>query len=215
MKLKELESNLQLVEPFKQPKLHLEQFITTPHLASQILFNIDQSYDDLNNKLVCDLGCGTGMLSIGSSLLDADYVLGIDIDSDVLEECQANISQFEINNIDLINCDCERLLNNKSLNGKFDTVVTNPPFGTKNQGIDVTFLRVASMISSHSIYSLHKKTTRNFLKTKSAQLGLDMEVVTELRYNIPKVDNRNKNLYKTAPEKDIFVDFIRFTKANN
>lgn len=38
MKLKELESHLQLAETFKQPKLLLEQFITTPHLASQILF---------------------------------------------------------------------------------------------------------------------------------------------------------------------------------
>ncbi len=114
----------------------------------------------------------------------------------------------------MINCDCEKILNNKSLKGKFDTVVTNPPFGTKNQGIDVIFLKVASMLSSNSIYSLHKKTTRNFLQTKSAQLGLDMEVVTELRYNIPKIDNRNKNLSKNSLEKDIFVDFIKFTKHN-
>ena len=69
------------------------------------------------------------------------------------------------------------------------------------------------MLSSNAIYSLHKTTTRNFLKTKSAQLGLEMEVVNELRYNIPKVDNRNKNLHKTAAEKDIFVDFIRFSKS--
>ena len=145
------------------------------------------------------------MLSIGCALLDADYILGIDIDNDALMQCQE---------IDLINCDCEKILNNKSLKGKFDTVVTNPPFGTKNQGIDVIFLKVASMLSSNSIYSLHKKTTRNFLQTKSAQLGLDMEVVTELRYNIPKIDNRNKNLSINSLEKDIFVDFIKFTKQN-
>ena len=155
------------------------------------------------------------MLSIGCALLDADYILGIDIDNDALMQCQENIDEFELNQkIDLINCDCEKILNNKSLKGKFDTVVTNPPFGTKNQGIDVIFLKVASMLSSNSIYSLHKKTTRNFLQTKSAQLGLDMEVVTELRYNIPKIDNRNKNLSINSLEKDIFVDFIKFTKQN-
>jgi len=33
MKLKELESHLQDVEIFKEPKVHLEQYPTTPHLA--------------------------------------------------------------------------------------------------------------------------------------------------------------------------------------
>ena len=47
MKLKELEGHLQQVKTFNQPKLHLEQFITTSHLASQILFHINQSYDDI------------------------------------------------------------------------------------------------------------------------------------------------------------------------
>ena len=63
MKLKELEGRLQQVESFKTPKLHLEQFITTSHLASHILYNIDQMYDDIKNKTICDLGIGTGMLS--------------------------------------------------------------------------------------------------------------------------------------------------------
>ena len=99
-------------------------------MASQILFNIEQSYDDISDKLICDLGIGTGMLSIGSALLGADFILGVDIDSDALAQCQANIDEFELNDkIDLINCDCERILLNSSLRGKFDTVITNPPFG--------------------------------------------------------------------------------------
>lgn len=43
----------------------------------------------------------------------------------------------------------------------FDTVIMNPPFGTKkNSGIDMKFLQLACKFSSHSIYSLHKTSTR-------------------------------------------------------
>ena len=214
MKLKELEALLQEVESFAQPKLHLEQFITTAHLASQILFEIDRTYGDIVGKTICDLGIGTGMLSCASVFLGADFVLGIDIDKDELAICQKNIDYFDIDNIDLINADCEDILRNdcsNALSRKFDTVIMNPPFGTKNNGIDLLFLRLATSLATGAIYSLHKTSTRKFLQAKTESWGLKMEVVRELRYNIPKVDNRNKNLYKSAPEKDIWVDFLRFT----
>jgi predicted RNA methylase len=76
MKLKELESQLQNVKSFANAKLNYEQYITTPHLASNILFTIGNQFEDLEDQLVCDLGCGTGMLSIGSALLDASFVHG-------------------------------------------------------------------------------------------------------------------------------------------
>ena len=42
---------------------------------------------------------------------------------------------------------------------EFDTVVMNPPFGTRNTGIDTIFLLDAMKISS-VVYSLHKTSTR-------------------------------------------------------
>lgn len=43
----------------------------------------------------------------------------------------------------------------------FDTVVMNPPFGTKNNaGIDMKFLKMGLDLSCDSVYSLHKSTTR-------------------------------------------------------
>ena len=148
--------------------------------------------------------------------MEADFILGIDIDKDALGICQENIDFFEIDNIELLNCDCQKMLNqdarSNSLNTKFDTVIMNPPFGTKNQGIDLLFLKLASTISSNVIYSLHKTVTRKFLQLKSKELNLNMETMCELKYNIPKVDNRNRQMTKTAAEKDISVDLIRFTK---
>jgi predicted RNA methylase len=38
MKLKHLEAALQDMEIFEQPKVHLEQYPTTPHLAACVLY---------------------------------------------------------------------------------------------------------------------------------------------------------------------------------
>lgn len=253
MKLKQLESALQNVETFKNPKLNYEQYITTSHLASQILFNIDNQYDDINESIVCELGIGTGMLSIGCSLLDANLIYGIDIDADALSQCKENINEFEINNIELVNADCKQLLKSYELKtqsilfeNEFDMVIMNPPFGTKYQsnqifekevkqtidenaneitnafalnstlGIDMQFLKLASKLTRNSIYSLNKSCTRDFIRKFSASLGLNMEILSELRYNIPKVEPQNvKSRSKTnntkKPDKDIEVDFIRFS----
>lgn len=43
----------------------------------------------------------------------------------------------------------------------FDTVIMNPPFGTKNNaGIDMEFLEVAVRLAKTAVYSLHKTSTR-------------------------------------------------------
>eukprot|EP00873_Tetraselmis_striata_P012238 jgi/Tetstr1/432502/TSEL_021876.t1 len=39
MKLRQLESLLQDIEPFEEPKIELEQYPTTAHLAAQFLFS--------------------------------------------------------------------------------------------------------------------------------------------------------------------------------
>jgi rRNA N6-adenosine-methyltransferase METTL5 len=49
-------------------------------------------------------------------------------------------------------------------NKMVDLVVMNPPFGTKEEGIDAKFLEVAMQICSGNIYSMHKSSTRGFLQ---------------------------------------------------
>ena len=65
MKLKHLEAALQDMAIFEQPKVHLEQYPTTPHLAACVLYEAHNKYDDIENRAVLDLGCGTCMLSTG------------------------------------------------------------------------------------------------------------------------------------------------------
>ena len=89
----------------------------------------------------------------------------------------------------------------------FDTVILNPPFGTKrNQGTDMEFLKTALALSKSSVYSLHKSATRAHIAKKAEDWNVKMQVVAELRYNLD-------SSYKFHKKKsvDIEVDFIRFS----
>ena len=87
------------------------------------------------------------------------------------------------------------------------TVVTNPPFGTKdNAGIDLQFLYTATRLARRAVYSFHKRSTRQFLlKTIQEDWGYsEAKVVAEMAFDLP-------NMYKfhTQQSKDIEVDLIR------
>ncbi|XP_029937026.1 rRNA N(6)-adenosine-methyltransferase METTL5 [Myripristis murdjan] len=208
MKLKELESCLQQVDVFEEPKLLLEQYPTSPHIAACMLYTIHNTFDDLEGKLVADLGCGCGVLSIGAAMLDAGLCVGFDIDGDALQIFSRNTEEFEIANIDLVQCDlCS--VDADVYAQKFDTVIMNPPFGTKhNQGIDMKFLRAALTMANKSVYSLHKTSTRQHIQKKANEWGVKMEVIAELRYDLPAS-------YKFHKKKsvDIEVDFLQFSKT--
>lgn len=191
MKLRHLQSFLEQIDGFEKPKILLEQYITPPHLASHMLFTIQvnvirnknilfkhclqSQYGDVTGKLVADLGSGCGALALGAAVLEAGLVVGFEIDSDALQIFQKNLEFHELNNVDVVQCDvlglsekCVFFLFFIAIiieccrwEKKFDTVILNPPFGTKhNAGMDVKFLKTAFMLAKTSVYSLHKTSTR-------------------------------------------------------
>jgi len=61
--------------------------------------------------------------------------IGFDIDSDALDICRHNVEEFEINNIELVQLDVRKWAKaDHHFVQKFDTVIMNPPFGTRQQG---------------------------------------------------------------------------------
>ncbi|RGB31221.1 S-adenosyl-L-methionine-dependent methyltransferase [Rhizophagus diaphanus] len=208
MRLKNLESELQVVAGFDKPKIQLEQYCTTPHLAARMLYTAHTVYDDIESKVIADFGCGCGILSIAANLLDSNYNLALDIDNDALQIAKENCSEFEIDVefilADLISTSTDHLQN------KVDTIVMNPPFGTKNnEGIDIIFLKKAIEIATTSVYSLHKSSTREYIREKAKNWGVECEVLAEMKFDIPM-------MYKIHKKKsvDIEVDFIRFAKKS-
>jgi predicted RNA methylase len=86
-----------------------------------------------------------------------------------------------------------------------DTVVTNPPFGTKhNAGMDIRFLKCATRLASRAVYSFHKTSTRHYLLTTLATWGYEARVVAELKFDIPATYK-----FHTKQNVDIAVDLIR------
>ena len=58
----------------------------------------------------------------------------------------------------------------------FDTVIMNPPFGTKKEttGHDVRFLERAVLMARTAVYSLHKSSTRRFLAKTAGEIIMRM-----------------------------------------
>ncbi|XP_073278310.1 uncharacterized protein [Primulina huaijiensis] len=187
MKLKQLESYLGSLEQFVNPKIELEQYPTGPHIASRLLYTADNSFGDVNDKVVADFGCGCGTLGLAAALLGAKHVIGIDIDAESIDIASSNADELELD-VDFIQCDIRHL---RWRGGIVDTVVLNPPFGTRKKGADMEFLSTAL-----------KHVKRTSLRDYNA---VSAEVLCELRFDVPQ-------LYKFHKKKevDVAVDLWRF-----
>lgn len=68
---------------------------------------------------------------------------------------------MEIPGVDSVQLDVIQDLKESKWTGIFETVIMNPPFGTKhNAGMDIKFLATAIALATGTVYSLHKSTTR-------------------------------------------------------
>mmetsp|Transcript_22413 Transcript_22413/g.37482 ORF Transcript_22413/g.37482 Transcript_22413/m.37482 type:complete len:210 (+) Transcript_22413:430-1059(+) len=203
MKLKHLQTHLEDLEGFRDPQIELEQYPTGAHLASQMLYNA-YGFGDIEDKVVVDLGCGCGVLSIAAVLMGAGHAVGIDIDPGALEVAQENIDGFEDLHIDLVQCSVDQL---GGLGLKADTVLMNPPFGTRRKGADMEFLRAGFALAGvKAVYSLNKTSTRAHIEKVAKELKAKRaEVVAEMVYDIPASYKFHKE-----KSKNIAVDMWRF-----
>ena len=93
----------------------------------------------------------------------------------------------------------------------FDTVLMNPPFGTKpgNKGIDMIFLETGLKLVKvgGAVYSMHKSSTREHIQKKAIGWGSSMNVLAQMKFDIG-------NMYKFHKKKsvDIEVDLIRLER---
>eukprot|EP00033_Pygsuia_biforma_P006886 GCRY01007786.1.p1 GENE.GCRY01007786.1~~GCRY01007786.1.p1 ORF type:complete len:214 (+),score=51.07 GCRY01007786.1:197-838(+) len=206
MKLKQIESFLTNVKVFENPKPQLEQYPTTAHLAAQFLHTVASIEENFENAVICDLGCGCGMLSIAASILGAECCLAVDIDEEALELARENIEELFDEGECSINLIHGALSSESSVlrPDSADIVVMNPPFGTKTEGIDMVFLKAAVDIATTSVYSLHKTSTRNHIIRKAAEWGVDLQVVAEMRFDIPRMYR-----FHTKERVDVAVDLLR------
>ncbi|MES1909958.1 MAG: hypothetical protein MHM6MM_002634 [Cercozoa sp. M6MM] len=161
----------------------------------------------------------SGMLSIGAVCLGAAHVIGFDMDPEALQIAVENFASMELGaDFSPVLCDVTRvrpLLQSHddsdselhTMEGVFDTVIMNPPFGTRTARADFHFLQVAFRLlrPGGSIYSMHKTSTRDFLAKKGREFGATVQLVAKLKFDVPKMYRFHKE--KT---KNIEVDLLRF-----
>ncbi len=151
----DLEIEISQIAPHPSPRAHLEQYTVTPEIAAQMLYMAAYTYDHIEGKRVVDLGCGTGRLAIGSALLGAEAVVGVDVDRQAISTAVRNAEKRGMKEkIQWITADIGAVC------GDFDTVIQNPPFGVQKRKADRKFIQKALEISEN-IYSLHKSSKEN------------------------------------------------------
>ncbi len=227
MKLRDLESILSEIRPFQKPKMALEQYATDAHIAARMIYTAESLYGDIVGKSVLDLGCGCGILSIACLVTGAARVLAVDIDADALEQFAENVataiddgssdgscSDGEVGCIvEMMNADVIAL--DRITRERFDTVVLNPPFGTKsNAGIDVAFLRQAlAMLNREdgrrvAIYSMHKSSTREYIvkRMRADCKEAHVEVIAAMQFEI-----KNQFSFHRKEKVYVEVDLVRIS----
>jgi len=91
----------------------------------------------------------------------------------------------------------------------FDTVIMNPPFGTREKGADLDFLKMALRLATTAVYSLHKTSTRKRVISMAKKSGVNCKVIAELRFDLPASYKFHKK-----DSVDVEVDLIRFVLPN-
>ena len=145
----ELELFLSQLGSQPSPKADLEQYTISEAIAAKILYLAAYTNGAIVGKTVLDLGCGTGRLALAACYLDAQCVVGIDIDKAAIKKASENSEKVGFKTkIQWIVGDIN------AITGSFDTVLQNPPFGVQKRAADRKFLEKALEVGN-IVYSLH------------------------------------------------------------
>lgn len=189
---------LQKIQGFRSPKADIEQYMTPAPLAARLLHEAALAGDICEMKVV-DLGCGTGMLSIGAALLGAE-VTGIDIDEAALKIARKNAEAFGLD-IEWIRMRIDETA--KPLAA--DTVIMNPPFGAQKEHADRPFIDFA-LLTAPVCYGIFNKGSIPFLEAYTKNTAV-ITAKTAALLNIPK-----QFAFHTQENLEIPVEIVRLER---
>lgn len=177
MKKSQLAIKLSRVEDFQEPRISLEQYITPPQLAADILHTAWMQ-GDIEGRKVVDLGTGTGIFAIGAALLGAEEVVAVDKDEDALEIAKENAENLDVlDEIRFVSSDIEGFREN------CHTVVMNPPFSVHSD-IDIGFIQKAVELAD-SVYSVSHPGARKSIKDFVENSDHVLEALEEYEISLP------------------------------
>ena len=213
LKPKQLEGVLQRLEITNILNSDLEQYRTPPHISAHVLWTIQSHYGGIEEMSVLDLGCGNGILSIGCALLGAKRIVGVDVDQLSVETAQRNVDTLRVvydltDDISFHVQDVGDITTHDFNSSRFDTVIMNPPFGTRTHlNIDTTFVQKA-LLFTDNVYSFHKKSTRSYWLRKQKEWNVEIICLETMLFNIDKCYKFHKEV-----SRDVEVDLLHFRRT--
>jgi len=199
---RQLEIQLGKLKILEKPSLMLEQYPVSSGAASELLYLAGFEHDDLNGRVI-DLGTGTGRLAIGAALMAAEEVVGVDVDEQALALARENAETTEVQ-VEWVQSDIQKI------EGEFDAVIMNPPYGTRTIHADTGFLEKAFQLAP-VVYSVHKSSTREFLVQFVTRAGWEVDHVRSMKMAIPHLFGFHEKKRATVE-----VDLYRMVrKASN
>ena len=231
-KKKHLEMILENVPKHPNPKVDLEQYSTPATIAADLIWNA-YGLGDIKDMSVLDLGCGTGIFAIASSLMGARCSLGVDIDEESISLAKTTQNSiYQLHDIDGTNTNfivgdinsfnsIDDLLKYNNINYitindggifRFDTLIQNPPFGSQERGTrhaDRKFMEFA-VNSADVIYSFHMKNTEEFVIDYYRDLGAEVSHKLVYKFPVPKIYD-----FHTDDSRDVKVIVLRVENFND
>jgi putative methylase len=203
---KQLEIILSNLKEMENPDMFEEQYTSPGDIAASIVLFAYQR-GDIEGKTVIDLGAGTGRLGIAALLLGSKKVYFVEKDNRAIEILKDNLktltlkTNLELEKYEIREGDALQVL----LRG--DTIIQNPPFGTKQRNMDTKFLKKAFEIGN-VVYSLHKKGNYDFIKNVALENGFELIEMKDFNFPI-------KAMFEIHKKRKVLieVELYRFTRC--
>ena len=226
---------------FKNPKVKLEQYTTDSISTSDFVYFIGLDNADLVDKLVIDIGAGTGKLGLACLIYGARFLISIEKDDDAIEVLKENSENLDLNDRHLIlKLDVDEFVNKYQSDNKIGleffslvkeklekndtyqlssndlkelnvTCISNPPFGVHKKGADRSFLNLGTKLGS-SFYSIHLSNLKN---RKFIERFVNREGWIVSSIHSQKLILKNVYKFHSKPQKQILTDIFKFIKKED
>ncbi len=189
----ELKRKLSQVKDFENPRISLEQYVTPPALAADLIFTAYMN-QDLEGK-VLDLGTGTGIFAIGAALTGAE-VTAVEKDAEALEIARENAEEIGvIDNIDFAEKDVSEVT------GDYETVLMNPPFSQHSEE-GLKFWAKAKELGE-KVYAVSPSTGREGIKSFIDSSSHRVVELEEFKVDLPATYG-----FHTQESRETSIDLI-------
>lgn len=162
-----------------------------PPLASSKI--ILKNLPNVKNKIVLDVGCGTGIIGIYCALSGAKKVLSVDINNKAVINTKINIKKNNVENI--VNVKKSDLF--KNVKGKYNFIFANLPIDDKSWNLEVSAVDLMKKFLNNSNKYLKKSGRIYFSWFSNSKIEKIIQFLNKKKIKYSTISEKlpNKTLY--------------------